>query len=165
MLQKFFMKISFSYNKKQVIQALRYHFISRPEIKLLIIFVNVFAILSAALFFFHKVSPLAFLISSLLWTGLMAAFWFFLPNTVYKRASTFKEKFMMSFGEHQVSLETERGYTNWDWNKFSTYIETPHFIHLYFDSRSFFLVPKEAVESVGKLDELRELLRLKIPKS
>ena len=83
----------FTYNKAKVIQALRYHFISRREIKLLMILVNVFAILSAALFFFKKISPLAFLISSFLWFVLMILFWYLLPQVIYRNASTFKDRF------------------------------------------------------------------------
>jgi hypothetical protein len=51
---------TFEYHKQKVIQALRYHFISRKEIKVMMVLVNVFAILSAGLFFFKKISPLAF---------------------------------------------------------------------------------------------------------
>jgi hypothetical protein len=159
------MQIFFTYEKKQVIQALRFHFISRTEVRALIIIVNLFAIFSAALFYFHKVSPIAFLLSTLLWVGLMLAFWFFLPNTVYKKASTFTDAFKMSFGEYGVKLENERGHNDWTWNKFSSYIESPNFIHLYFDSKSFFLVPKAAVEKDGNLNELRRLLREKITKT
>lgn len=158
------MQIFFNYDKKLVIQALRYHFISRAEIRLLMILVNLFAIFAAALFYFHKVSPLAFLLSSVLWICLMSAFWFILPNTVYKKASTFRDTFKMTFGEHRVRLENERGYTEWNWEKFSSYIESPHFIHLYFDSKSFFLVPKNAMEKTGDLDSLRRLLKEKIVK-
>src|SRR5262245_47241677 len=66
----------FTYNKGKVIQALRYHFITRREIRIMMILVNVFALLSAGLFFFKKISPLAFLVSSLLWFMLMITFWF-----------------------------------------------------------------------------------------
>jgi len=158
------MQIFFNYNKNLVIQALRYHFISRLEVRLLMILVNLFAIFAAVLFYFHKVSPLAFLLSSLLWIILMISFWFILPNTVYKKASTFKDTFKMTFGEHRVRLENERGYTEWNWEKFSTFIESPHFIHLYFDSKSFFLVPKAAVEKNENLNTLRKLLKEKIVK-
>jgi signal transduction histidine kinase len=158
------MQIFFTYDKKKVIQALRFHFINRVEVKALIILVNVFAILSAALFHFHKVSPLAFLLSTILWLVLMFAFWFFLPNTVYKKASTFRDAFKMTFSEHFVRLENERGHNEWTWNNFSHYIESPHFIHLYFDTKSFFLVPKEAVEKGGHLNDMRRLLQEKIVK-
>ncbi len=158
------MQIFFAYDKKLVIQALRYHFISRFEIRILMIMVNVFAIFAAAMFYFHKVSPLAFLLSSVLWIALMISFWFILPNTVYKKASTFRDNFKMTFGEHRVRVENERGYTEWNWEKFSSYIESPHFIHLYFDSKSFFLVPKNAVEKESNLDDLRKLLKQKIVK-
>ncbi len=35
--------------------ALRHHFLSRPEIKILLIIVNLFTILSAILFYMHKI--------------------------------------------------------------------------------------------------------------
>jgi hypothetical protein len=117
------------------------------------------------MFFFHKVSPVAFLLASVLWLALMAAFWFILPNTVYKKASTFKDAFKMTFSEHVVRLENERGYTEWNWSKFSTFIESPYFIHLYFDAKSFFLVPKSAVQEVGSVDDFRKLLNEKIKKT
>jgi uncharacterized membrane protein len=158
------MQIYFGYDKKKVIQALRYHFIARPEIRVLIILVNVFAIVSAILFYMQKVSPLAFLISSLLWILLMLAFWYFLPNTVYKRASTFQDTFKMNIDDYNVRIETNKGFTNWDWKKFSHFVESPHFVHLYFDSRSFFLIPKEAVENDDDMFELRQLLKSNITK-
>jgi magnesium-transporting ATPase (P-type) len=158
------MEIVFAYDKRLVIQALRYHFINRFEVRLLMILVNLFAIFSAAMFYFHKVSPFAFLLSSILWIALMISFWFILPNTVYKKASTFKDSFKMNFGEYRVRLESERGYTEWNWEKFSSYVESPHFIHLYFDTKSFFLVPKAAVEREGNLDGLRRMLQKKIVK-
>ncbi len=78
------MTVNFEYDKKQVIQALRYHFLSRKEIRLMIILVNVFALVSAALFYFKKVLPFAFLISSFLWLVLMITFLFILPGIVYR---------------------------------------------------------------------------------
>lgn len=156
------MQVFFSYEKNLVIQALRYHFINRFEVRILMILVNVFAIFAAALFYFHKVSPLAFLLSSVLWLAIMISFWFVLPNTVYKKASTFKDTFKMTFGEHRVRVENERGFTEWTWDEFSSYMESPYFIHLYFDSKSFFLVPKSAIEKVGDLNDLRRLLKEKI---
>lgn len=158
------MEISFAYDKKLVIQALRYHFINRTEIRILMIMVNVFAIFAAAMFYFHKVSPLAFLLSSALWIGLMISFWYILPNTVYKNAATFRDSFKMTFNEYRVRLENERGYNEWNWDNFSFFVESPHFIHLYFDSKSFFLVPKTAVEKEGNLYDLRKLLQQKIVK-
>ena len=157
-----FMQIFFTYDKKQVIQALRYHFIGRYEVRILIVLVNVFAIFSAAMFYFHKVSPLAFLLSSILWMALMITFWFVLPGSVYKRTTTFKDAFKMTITEQQVRIENDRGHTSWDWGKFSNYIETPYFIHLYFDSKSFFLIPKKAVEETSNLSDLRKLLEEKI---
>ena len=153
----------FIYNKGKVIQALRYHFISRREIKVMIILVNVFAIVAAGLFFFKKVSPMAFLVSSVLWFTLMLAFWFLLPITIFKKSITFQQRLKATFGKDEFTIENEKGSRSWLWREFTTTMESPHFFHLYFDERSFFIVPKEAF-----LDEevplVRKLLATKIGK-
>lgn len=153
----------FTYNKAKVIQALRYHFITRREIKTMIILVNVFAILSAGLFFFKRISPLAFLVSSILWFTLMIAFWFILPYSIYKKAATFKDGFKVSLQDQHLFLENERGSKSWPWTAFSSIIESPHFFHLYFDSRSFFLIPKAAFEG-DMMQEARNFFARKIIK-
>src|ERR1700694_2468899 len=154
--------LQFSYDKRQVLQALRYHFISRPEIRIMLILVNVFALSSASLFYFRKVTPLAFLIGSFLWFSLMISFWFILPGLVYRRAATFKDHFTMKFEEDRFSVGNERGSRAWPWDALSTYVETPHFFHLYFDNRSFFLVPKDAFTSSDDVYALRQLLKQKV---
>jgi uncharacterized membrane protein len=153
----------FTYNKAKVIQALRYHFISRREIKLLMIFVNVFAILSAALFFFKKISPLAFLISSFLWFVLMILFWYLLPLVIYRNASTFKDRFKATLSSNDFSIENERGSRGWEWTSFTAWMESPHFFHLYFNSRSFFIIPKEAFDG-DDVHEARKIIAAKIKK-
>lgn len=149
------MRIYFSYQKAQVIQALRYHFISRPEIKFMIILVNVFAIASVTLYALKKIQPLAFLAGSFLWIILMLSFWFFLPMIVYRRAVTFKHSFSMNFDADGFTLEHERGSKSWPWESLKTYMESPHFFHLYFDSRTFFLVPKSGCTDKEEVTELR----------
>ena len=140
----------FTYDKPKVIQALRFHFINRREIKIMIILVNVFAIVSGIFYFTHKISPVAFLLTSALWFILMIAFWFVLPGTIYRRASTFKDRFRVSFDPQHMFLENDRGSKSWPWKAFSRYMESPHFFHMYFDSRSFFLIPKEAFLGDGE---------------
>lgn len=155
------MQLSFSYQKPRVIQALRYHFVQSPEIRVMLILVNVFAIVSAILFYTNKIRPEPFFLGSLIWMGLMASFWYFLPNNIYKKAETFKDKFIIRFNDVAVVLENERGEVVWQWDKFSKYFESPHFFHLYFNAKSFFLVPKE---NMGEefTHELRGLLKVKI---
>lgn len=157
------MQHSFSYEKKKVIQALRYHFVQRNEIRILIVLVNVFAIISAILFYAKKIRPEPFLLGSFIWLMLMATFWYFLPNSIYQKAATFRDSFIIDFKEEEIRLENERGYTNWSWTSFTRFFESPHFFHLYFDSKSFFLVPKEGM-SDEFTHELRGLLNRKIGK-
>jgi len=153
----------FTYNKGKVIQALRYHFITRKEIKIMMIVVNLFAIVSAAFFFLKKISPIAFLLSSVLWFTLMIAFWYLLPMIIYKKSGTFKDTFKATFGREDFTIENERGSRKWQWAQFSTTMESPHFFHLYFDARSFFIVPKDAFLG-EELDIAREILVTKIHK-
>ncbi len=155
------MQHSFSYDKKKVIQALRYHFVQRPEVRVMVVMVNVFAILSAALFYFKKIRPEPFLLGSVIWLLLMAAFWYILPNSIYKKAATFRDSFIIDFNDACVRLETERGYVDWEWKRFSRFFESPHFFHLYFDPKSFFLVPKTGM-SEEMLHELRGMLNTRV---
>ena len=155
------MTVQFGYDKKQVVQALRYHFLSRKEIRFMIILVNVFALLAAALFYLKKILPFAFFISTFLWIVLMLSFWFVLPGVVYRRAATFRDRFTMNFEENGFSLGNERGGRQWSWQTVSHYLETPHFIHLYFNATSFFLIPKAAFKG-DQLAEIRSILRKKI---
>ncbi len=151
----------FTYSKPKVLQALRFHFISRKEIKIMIILVNVFAIFSAVLSFLKFISPFAFILSSMLWFVLMISFWYILPAIIYRKAETFKNTFKVIFEDQHMFLENERGSRSWPWTAFSSVIESPHFFYLYFDSRSFFLIPKDAFEA-NKLHDVRELLKDKI---
>ncbi len=152
----------FTYNKPKVIQALRYHFITRKEIKFLIIAINVFAILSAALFYLHKVSPLAFLVSSALWFLIMISLWFLLPVTIYNRTAMFKDSFKVDLTETDFILATQQGSKSWDWSEFSACMESQFFYHLYFNTRTFFLVPKDAFDEWVQ-SEAKALLLKKIP--
>jgi YcxB-like protein len=158
------MTIYFGYQKGQVIQALRYHFISRPEIRMMLILVNVFALASLILYFSHKITPTACFVGSFLWIILMISFWFILPAMVYRRAITFKHNFSMDFKEDGFTLGHEKGSKTWPWTALKSFIESPHFFHLYFDSRSFLLVPKSGCRNGDEVFELRQLLKNKVKK-
>ena len=151
----------FTYSKPKVLQALRYHFITRREIKIMVILVNLFAIVAACFYYFKKVSAYAFLGSSCLWFSLMVSFWYVLPNIIYRKSKTFKDHLKVSFEPQHLFIENERGSRSWPWTAFSSMIESPYFFHLYFDSRSFFIIPKDAFEP-GEISEVRKILTEKI---
>ncbi len=158
------MTLYFGYDKQQVIQALRYHFISRREIRLMLILVNVFALASITLYALKKITPMAFFVGSFLWIVLMISFWFILPYMVYRKAITFRHEFSMDFRDDGFTLSHERGSRSWPWTALKNYLESPHFFHLYFDSRSFLLVPKNGCKDSDEVFELRKLIREKVRK-
>jgi hypothetical protein len=94
---------------------------------------------------------------------MMVTFWYIMTHSIYKKAATFKDSFTILFTDMQVSLSNERGTVNWDWQKFSKFFESPHFFHLYFDTKSFFIIPKEGMTEDMR-HELRGLLNKKIGK-
>ena len=71
----------------------------------------------------------------------------------------------MSIDEKEVVLMTERGSKAWQWKDFSSFVESTYFFHLYFDARSFFLVPKDAFNDLIVLQQAREMLRSNIRKA
>jgi hypothetical protein len=153
----------FVYEKPKVIQALRYHFISKREIKFMMILVNVFAIISAILYFVKKISALAFLVSSSLWFVMMIAFWHLLPKMIYRKSEMFKGSYKATLGDGFFRIENNQTSRNWQWNEFSGWMESPHFFHLYFSSRAFFIIPKSAFEEDDE-HEARKTLQQKIKK-
>ncbi|SRR5579871_306924 len=156
------MTIHFGYNKKQVLDGLRSHFFGRIEIRILVILVNIFAILSAVLFYLHRIQPIAFLIFSLLWITLWITIRRILPLSIYKRSQTFQDTFTLTMNDEGVLLQTEKGQQLWQWQRFSTFKETVYFFLLYFDSRSFFMVPKDSFKDLIELQAAREMLKKSI---
>mgnify|MGYP000362291787 CR=1 FL=1 len=152
------MHFKFSYNKKQIIQGLRYHFISRREIKLMMILVNVFAIGSAVLFYTKKIRPEPFLLGSFIWVFMMLAVWYILPYSIYSKSSTFKETFTIFLNDENIVLQNHKGEVTWKWNQFSSFFESPNFFHLYFTSKTFFLIPKDEIGDEAR-HELRGLFK------
>ena len=159
------MKLDIRYQKGKVLQALRYHFISMREIKIMIILVNVFALFAAVMFSMKLISPLPFLMSSVLWISMMVAFWIWLPALIYKRSKTFQDQFSVAIEEQHFFIETSGTSKSWAWRAFDRYYETPGFFHLYFDAKSFFLIPKDAFKTEEELEKARAIFRNNIRKS
>jgi hypothetical protein len=136
----------FQYHKAKVIQGLRYHYINRKEIKIMLILVNVFSLLTAILYFMGKITPKAFVTGSLLWFMMMILFWMILPRLIYSRSAFFKGTYKLSLDNHHFSIETAEAGKQWNWNEFSNWMESPHFFHIYLNSKSFFIIPKDAFE-------------------
>ena len=158
------MKVKVSYTKSQVLQALRYHFIKKPEIRLMIILVNVFALLSAGLFAFRIISALPFLMGTTLWLTMMVTFWFWMSWLIYRRSRTFKDPVDARIEPQHFFLDFGHREKAWSWREFSHFFESPHFFHLYFDGRSFFLLPKDGFEGIADIREARALMQDRIGK-
>lgn len=128
----------------------------------MIVLVNAFAILSLILYSMGRITPVAFLTYSFLWIILMVSVWFVLPAVVYKRAQTFRHRFSMYFNENDFTLEHEHGKRSWPYSVLQNFKETPNFFHLYFDARSFLLVPKDAFNDLEDMQRVRDLLKNKV---
>ena len=76
---------------------------------------------------------------------------------------TFKDSFSAVLGNEQFAIENVRGHKGWDWSSFSTWMESPHFFHLYFNPRSFFIIPKDAFDG-DEEQEARKIFAAKIKK-
>jgi hypothetical protein len=137
------MSIEVSYQKSQVLEALRYHFIKQPEIKTLMIVVNVYAILTGILLFLKKIRPELFLLGSILWVVLLLLFWYLMPNIFYKKTALFSYSWDFSFDNQKASLQSLQGEAAWNWEEVSHYFESPNFFHIYFGPKTFFIIPRD----------------------
>lgn len=158
------MTIQFGYNKRQVLDGLRGHFFARPEIRTMVIVINVFAILSAILFFFKKIQALPFLVFSVLWFCLWISVRRLLPLSIYKKSATFQDTFTLTLEDKGILLETRKGSQLWTWDDFSGFKETLYFFHIYFNARSFFMIPKDSFKDLSEIQAARKLLKERIAK-
>ena len=136
------MSIQIQYQKAQVIQGLRYHFIKQSEIKGLMLIVNLYAIVTAVLLLYKKIRPELFLLGSLLWIVLMVFFWYLLPWLFYRRTLLFKQDWVFNFNHTGASIESDNGRAEWAWSEVTRFFESPLFFHVYFAPKSFFILPK-----------------------
>lgn len=111
------------------------------------------------------ISPLPFLMSSVLWISMMVSFWIWLPSLIYKKSKTFQDQFQVSIEEQHFYIEAAGSTKSWAWREFDRYYETPGFFHLYFDAKSFFLVPKDAFSIEEEVEKARTIFRNNIKKS
>ena len=73
---------------------------------------------------------------------------------IYKKSATFRDKFKVSLSDTiNLLFQTKEVVKAGNGINFHSWIESPHFFHLYFDSRSFFIIPKDAFAE----DELHEI--------
>ena len=149
-----------NYNKAQVLQALRYHFMKQSEIKTLMIVVNVYAITTGILLFIKKIRPELFLLGSILWIILLLLFWFAMPAIFYRKANLFKQDWQFSFDQTEANLFSSIGSAQWSWKELTHYFESPYFFHFYFGPKTFFLIPKENIP-IEAQHEIRGLLKNK----
>lgn len=156
------MTIQFGYNKRQVLDGLRGHFFARPEIRTLVIVINVFAILSAVLFAFKRIQAMPFLLFSVLWFFLWISIRRLLPLSIYKKSVTFQDTFILSLEDRGILLETKKGTQLWEWVDFSGFKETVYFFHVYFNPRSFFMIPKDSFKDITDIQAARKLMKERI---
>lgn len=139
------MSFELHYKKPAVLQALRYHFIKQTEIKTLMVFVNMYAIITAVLLFYKKIRPELFLLGSFLWIALMLVFWWILPVWFYKKTALFQYDWQLTINETGANLWTTNGEAVWEWKEVTRFFESPDFMHFYFSPKSFFIIPKENI--------------------
>lgn len=152
------------YHKSEVLQALRYHFIRKPEVRVMVVLVNVFALLSMGLFATGLASPLPFLTGTALWLFLMLAVWRGMPAAVYRRNRTFRDSFTVRLEDAHLFLSREGGSRTWAWREFSHYYETPAFFHLCFGEKGFLLLPKESMPGPEGVIRARRIIGAAVPK-
>lgn len=152
--------LQFTYNKQDVIDALRFHFLRRGEIK---VFRNTLIILLIAAitgYLFRVVNFNALLGICVMMIIIGWAFWYLLPVSTYNKSATFKDNIRLRYNEEGLAISTgEAGERAFPWRNFSQIVETRSFFFLYRDKRSFFLIPTSAFEGEDARNAFSALLQ------
>lgn len=158
------MHLEFSYNKEDVVNALRYHFLNRGEVK---VFRNTLIILLIATLAGHlfRVVTMGALIGIVAMIFVIAwVFWYLLPISTYNKATTFKDNIHLVFSDEGMSISTRirEHQRQIPWTSFSQVVETRLFFYLYRDKKSFFLIPVSAFETAHAKEHFTALVKEKI---
>ena len=158
------MHVEFSYNKEDVLNALRYHFMQRGEIKVYRNTLIILLLVTLTGFFLNLVTPNA-LIGIIAMVALVVwAFWYLLPVSTYNKAATFKDEIRLRYSDEGLLISTRisNHQRQLSWNNFTQVVETPKFFFLYRDKKSFLLIPTSAFESEAARNKFSDLVKEKI---
>lgn len=153
------MQLDFQYNRPDVIEALRFHFMNRPEMKLFRTVLMVLVLLSFVGYWMKMINLQVVIWLFLLFIVLVLVFWYILPYSVYKKAKTFHEPVIhLRWNDRGLSIGTHQGESSMLWSRFDRIVETREFFFLYRDNKSFFLIPVEAFNDELEKNSFAELL-------
>jgi hypothetical protein len=158
------MHLEFSYNKDEVLNALRYHFLQRGEIK---VFRNTLFILLAftlAGFAYRIVTVGALVGIASMSVLIVLVFWYMLPVSIYNKAATFKDDIHMNYSEDGIVISTRNSDVDkqLSWAAFTAVVRAKNFFFLYRGKKNFFLVPTSAFKSEMEQREFEKLANAKI---
>jgi hypothetical protein len=66
-----------------------------------------------------------------------------MPTIFYKKTALFTYNWDFSFDNQKASLHSMQGEATWNWEEVSHHFESPHFFHIYFGPKTFFLIPND----------------------
>lgn len=154
------MPLRFHYDKTEVINALRFHFMSRGEIKVFQVALMILIVSAFIGYWMDLINLQVVVWLFLLFIVLILIFWFILPHSVYKKARTFREpEIHLDCDEQSLSIGTQSGNHSIPWNRFERIVETKDFFYLYQNNKTFFLVPAKVFKDESERKEFSDLLR------
>ncbi len=154
------MELQFQYDKQEVIDALRLHFMNRPEMKL---FKGAFVLMIVLAFIGYGMGLVT--LKMVIWIFLLSIvlillFWYILPYTVYRNAKTFREPTIsLRWTKDGITIGTKGGESSLPWTRFNQILETKQFFYLYRTNKSFFLIPANAFPDREERVAFSELLQ------
>ncbi|MCL6523994.1 MAG: YcxB family protein [Thermoflavifilum sp.] len=154
------MFVEFTYDRHSVINALRYHFMSRGEIKFMRITLMVLFGIAVIGNLFGYVSFGAVFGIFMMILILLLIFWYWLPVLTYNKSATFKDNIRLQLEDQGIAIATQRGEHMISWKSFHNVVETSDYIYLYRNTRSFFIIPLNAFKEEER-QAFRQLLHQK----
>ncbi|PUZ27804.1 YcxB-like protein [Chitinophaga costaii] len=158
------MHLEFSYKKNEVLNALRYHFLHRGEVKVFQITLLIFLLFTITGYLFHVVNRNALACITGMTLLIAWSFWYLLPVSTYNKAATFQDNIRLQVNEEGMTITTGQGGDRLlGWQRFSQVVETQKFIYLYRDKKSFFLIPLSAFQNTEARSDFMQLLQRRFP--
>jgi len=158
------MHLEFSYNKEEVLHALRYHFLQRGEIKVFKNTLFILLVFTLCGFAYQLVTfgAMIGIVGMSVLIGLV--FWYMLPVSIYNNAATFQDDIRLNYSEEGIVIATRNSDVEKElsWQVFTQVVKAKNFFFLYKGKKDFFLVPTSAFKTELEQREFERLAKNKI---
>jgi hypothetical protein len=153
-------KLSFRYQERDYVRALRAHYASRLSLRLDIVVAIV--LLASGVYLWRSPSlhglGVTFVVIAIVFALMLIAAFAVIPPLVFRREPKFRDEYSLTFSPEGIHFQTAHIDSKLLWSMYSRALIDAHSYVLYYGSRQFTVIPKRVFKSAEEQEAFDQLL-------